>query len=420
MGELPTAARLYKYVPIYIILIHIYARLPRVTYIYLPPPDYVQWNVYFHHLHFPIVLCHSSPCSYTDIAMSSPQTATSTVLEVLVRRIEYIVCVSDEPRRKSALVDTLDAARSTADRAIDELETVNLIEQTEQGYRPTSMGRLITTDFFELIDRVDDANSDRVQSSTVPVVGIIDTATRRIEFLECLRENEKDKRTLVSDIGMSRATVDRGLRELESVGLIEYASGRFTLTPVGMILVSGLSDLIKTIELGQQLSPFLKWVSDDDFDIDLHLLADAEVLLPEPGNPWAMMNRHVKLLEKADNGWVFQPLASLHAMEAAYERIVNAGATGASVVESSVADTFRSNPNYSELVEEMISTGRFDLFVYGGTIPYYLGVFDETVQIGADDNGSPRAILESDSQPVLQWAENKYEEYRRQAELVKP
>lgn len=351
--------------------------------------------------------------------MSSTQTRASTVLDVLIRRIEYIACVLDEPRKKSALVDTLDAARSTADRAVAELETVDLIEQTEHEYRPTSMGRLVTTDFFELVDTVDDTNSDRVQSSSVPVMGIIDIATRRIEFLECLGEKEKDKRTLVDDLGMSRATVDRGLRELENAGLIEYTSGRFTPTSVGMITRSRLSDLIETIELGQQLNPFLKWISYDDFDIDLHLLADAEVLLPEPGNPWAMMNRHVQLLKESDCGRVIQPLASLHAMEAAYERIVNAGATGAAVVEPSVADTFRSDPHYTELVEEMIATGRFDLFVYDGTIPYYLGVFDETMQIGVDENGYPRAILESDSDAVVQWAENKYEAYRQQAEPVK-
>jgi predicted transcriptional regulator len=350
--------------------------------------------------------------------MSSTQTAASVVLEALVDRIGYIACVLDGPLDKPALVSTLDAARSTVDRAVDELETVDLIKQTEDGYILTAMGRLATSDFFELIDTLDDAYPERTGSPTASM-SIIDTATRRTEFLECLLEQPKDKRMLVDDIGMSRATVDRGLRELENAGLIEYTDGRFALSTIGKITEYGLSDLIETIGLGQRLRPFLRWVSYDKFDIDIHLLADAELLLPEPGDPWAMMNRHVQMLKEADNGRVIQPVTSLYAMEVAYERIVNAGATGASVVESSVADTFQTNPNYTELVEGMIATGRFDLYIYGGTIPYFLGVFDETVQIGADEDGEPRAILETDSAKVLKWAENKYEEYRQQAKLVK-
>jgi predicted transcriptional regulator len=349
--------------------------------------------------------------------MSSTQTAAS-VLEALVGRIEYIACVLDEPLDKPALVSTLDASRSTVDRAVDELETVNIIKQTKEGYILTAMGQLVISDFFELMDTLDDAYPERAVPPTASM-SIIDAATRRIEFLECLLEQPKDKRMLVDDIGMSRATVDRGLRELENAGLIKYTDGRFTLSTIGKITEYGLFDIIETIELGQRLRPFLRWVSYDDFDIDIHLLADAELLLPEPGDPWAMMNRHVQVLKETDNGRVVQPVTSLYAMEAAYERIVNAGATGASVVESSVADTFQTNSNYTELVEGMIATGRFDLYVYGGNIPYFIGVFDEIVQIGADKNGEPRAILETDSAKVLKWAENKYEEYRQQAKPVK-
>jgi predicted transcriptional regulator len=350
--------------------------------------------------------------------MASTQTAASVVLEALVGRLGYIACVLDEPLDKPALVSTLDAARSTVDRAVDELETVDLIKQTDEGYMITAMGRLVTSDFFELMDTLDDAYPERTESPTASM-SIIDAAIRRIEFLEYLLEQPKDKRMLVDDIGMSRATVDRGLRELENTGLIEYTDGRFTLSTIGKITERGLSNITNTIELGQRLRPFLRWISYDNFDIDIHLLADAELLLPEPGDPWAMMNRHVQMLKEADDGRVVQPLTSLYAMEAAYERIVNAGATGASVVGPSVADTFQTNPNYTELVEGMIATGRFDLYVYEDNIPYFIGVFDETVQIGVDEDGNPRAILETDSAKVLEWAENKYEEYRQQAKPMK-
>jgi predicted transcriptional regulator len=351
--------------------------------------------------------------------MSFTQSSVLDVLEALINRIEYIWCVLDGPREKKAFVTEIDAARSTVDRAINDLETVTLIEQVEDGYQATTMGRIVARDFFNSVDTLDRKYQEYDHApGDIPVLGVIDTVRRRIELMDCLREVPKDKPTLVDDLGMSRATVDRGLRELESVGLVEYTAGRFGITPVGELTMSALLNLIETIEQGLRLNPFLRWIPGDDFDIDLRLLADAEMLLPEPSDPWSMMNEHVNKIEETHDGKVIQPLASLHAMETAYDRIVNEGATGATVVESSVAAMFQSNSNYAELVEEMIATERFDLFVYDGTIPYYIGVFDETVQIGVDEDGIPRAILETDSPEVRKWAESKYEEYKQQSELV--
>ncbi|MFC7194956.1 hypothetical protein ACFQL4_10310 [Halosimplex aquaticum] len=40
---------------------------------------------------------------------------------------------------------------------------------------------------------------------------------------------------------------------------------------------------------------------------------------------------------------------------------------------------------------------------------------DEFVQVGADEDGDPRALLESDDEEVLDWARDRIEYYRRQA-----
>jgi predicted transcriptional regulator len=350
--------------------------------------------------------------------MVSINTPVLDVLDVLVQRTDYLACVLDGPREKPALVDELDVSRSTVERATDTLETVNLVESSDNGYQTTSTGNLVATDFFDLIDSVEEVYQECERGNDVSPRAVLEAVTRRLEFLESLAEKPKDKRMLVDELEVSRTTTDRGVRELETVGLVEYADGRFALTAIGEVAVFGLFDLLDTIKLRRELDPILRWVPAGTLDIDLELLADAEIFLPEPGNPWAMVNRHVQVLKEADDGCAMLPLTGLHACEALHSRIINEGAVVELVVEPNVADTFQSNPEYAELVDEMLATDRHDIYVYDGDIPYFIGVFNETAQMGVDSDGEPRAMLETDSPEVVDWVEQKYDAYKQQSQKL--
>lgn len=66
----------------------------------------------------------------------------------------------------------------------------------------------------------------------------------------------------------------------------------------------------------------------------------------------------------------------------------------------------------------MAATGRYQLFEFDGEIPYFIGILDDAVQIGVDEAGKPRALLESEHPEVRTWAENTIEEYKEEAEPV--
>lgn len=68
--------------------------------------------------------------------------AAEEVIDVLVKRAEFMTALSDEPERKPALVDRLPVARSTVDRALRELERVGLVARCESGYKLTTAGEL--------------------------------------------------------------------------------------------------------------------------------------------------------------------------------------------------------------------------------------------------------------------------------------
>lgn len=241
---------------------------------------------------------------------------------------------------------------------------------------------------------------------------------KRWGIIESLREESQDKRELVDSVSSSRSTVNRATRELESMGVVEYGEGEYVVTPLGRTIADGFNQVMESVELRLELEPFLRWIPNNQRDFELQQLADAELFLPEPGDPWAMVNRHVTVLGQTDDIRCVLPLVGLHGHEAAYEQIVEAGARGEIVAQPEVVETMKTNPSYAELTKEMAETGRFQMYQYDGQIPYFVGLLDNIVQIGVDEDGEPRALVETRDPNAREWAANKIEEYKQQADTV--
>lgn len=212
-------------------------------------------------------------------------------------------------------------------------------------------------------------------------------------------------RELRSRLGASRTTVNRNLDALCNHGFVTNSGDEYAITPVGGAIATDCFDLAETIDLTNRLEPFLEWVPDGALDLDLRHLADAEVLVAEPGDPWAMINRHVECIKSMDRSRSFLPFTGLHAMEAAHEQVVNHGARCELVVTPEIADVHLADPAYAELAEEMVETGRVEYFRYDGDLPYGLNVIDDAVQIVVADGDQPRAMVESNDEAVREWAE---------------
>ena len=74
------------------------------------------------------------------------------------------------------------------------------------------------------------------------------------------------------------------------------------------------------------------------------------------------------------------------------------------------------SPTRVRILDELVSSEAFDVYVYAGEIPYFVGLLDEVVQVGAyDEEGQRRALLEGDSEGISEWAEDTYSTYKRQS-----
>lgn len=250
---------------------------------------------------------------------------------------------------------------------------------------------------------------------TSDLLGVVE---HRVEFLDFLETNSADKRTLIDELGHSRSTVDRAVRELEAFNLITYQDGEYTATLCGELAKEEYKQVTNHLECLCELQPFLQWMPNHVFDLDLDWLTDAELWLPEPANPYAMVNRHVNQLKQTTELRALLPLVGSHAHEAVREIVYEEDADVELVVEPAAADTLQSKTGFADTFEKLAIHNQYRVFVYDGSIPCYIGVLDDLVQIGVDDDGEPRAILESPSDNVRDWAEQKYTEYKQQAKQL--
>ena len=223
----------------------------------------------------------------------------------------------------------------------------------------------------------------------------------RVRLLAAIADGDGLTRNELRDrLDASRTTVGRNLEALRDQGLVTKGNCEYALTRAGEIVTGDVLDLAGTIEIARELKPLLEWVPDGALDIDLRHFADATVLAPEPGDLWSMVNHHVQVIRRTEYDRNVLNVIGLHGYETGYGKIVEGSA-------------------HTELVvtPEMLNTGRFEIHVYDGRIPYSISILDGTVQLGATDyDGQPRALLESDAEAVREWATAKYEAYKREAE----
>lgn len=225
------------------------------------------------------------------------------------------------------------------------------------------------------------------------------------------------KHELRSRVDVSRTTLIRALKSLERRGWITNTTNEYAIAHCGRLIFREFTSLIESVEHATELQPVLEHLDIEALDLDPRLLADAEVTVSSPSNPYAPVVQHVEALRTAEEVRCLLGVVGYEAMDVAAERVQAGTVSYELVVDSVCADALRSDPHYAEAFETCISTDAFDVWVYDGDVPCYIGVLDEIVQLGVEDQGGiPRALLETRSQEARTWADDIYAEYKQQAE----
>jgi predicted transcriptional regulator len=124
--------------------------------------------------------------------------------------------------------------------------------------------------------------------------------TRRWTVLDALRECPLDRRDLQERVGVSRPTIHRQVRALESDGLVLKQNGVIALTPVGEMAAAEFARAFETMDTVSALGQVVQWLPVAALDFDFARLRDAEVVLPHPNDPFAPTRRMLRRVHGAD------------------------------------------------------------------------------------------------------------------------
>lgn len=128
---------------------------------------------------------------------------------------------------------------------------------------------------------------------------LVTTLARRRELLAELAAGDREKAELVAACSASRSTVNRAIRDFETLGVVERREGGYGLTLAGRLLVEGFTDLAGAMadvvaagDLLGALSPAAP--------VDARLVRGATVSRSREPAPTRPLDRAVDLLESAD------------------------------------------------------------------------------------------------------------------------
>lgn len=246
---------------------------------------------------------------------------------------------------------------------------------------------------------------------------LIDVVTRRTEVLKTLYNEPTDKRTLVDRLDPARATIDRSVRELEQLGLLEYQEGEYKTNPCGTLAIDLFKQFENQMYALAKIQPILQHTPELEGEIDLNWFRDATVINSTSADPYAPANRHADMVKKSDSFQALLPAVGLNQLEAAKEAVIEKQQKQQVIVGEQVADLLCSKDHYREKMEEMIRTGYIEISISEKEIPCFLGIYDQTVHIGVDDeDGRPCALVETHSNEARSWALEFYHKYKQDSE----
>ena len=244
-------------------------------------------------------------------------------------------------------------------------------------------------------------------------------ANSRVQVVEQLVESgTATQQELRTHLDASRTTVSRALQSLSERNWVERRDTGYRLTTLGRVVANEFTGMLNRIGAAEDIAEFLKWFPADVDAPDFLAASDIEVTTPTDADPYAPARKQTEILQTADRLRVLLPAIDRDSTETITEQVTGRGLAVETVLSPSVESTAES-ADFAPLMREKIETGRSLVLVAQESPPFYLGLADDgRVQVGlADDEGVPRALLETDDDRIRAWADGVYEDYREPARI---
>lgn len=235
---------------------------------------------------------------------------------------------------------------------------------------------------------------------------------RRESLFSRLRDAARTKPELVRELDVSRSTVDRCLRELESNGLVARSDGRYDLTLVGNLL---FADYQRFRDRGERVLEAAEVLSvlPPDADLDAVAVTDASVTVADRTSPYRPAEAYNDVVQGAKRIDHLSTALGPQNLEALRDEVVTSDlelrmAVSPSIIERLVVD-------YGDILSTVLDTGQLELRELESAPEFSLGVVEcpettyLTILVYADDG--VRGFIRSDDSEAVAYGRDYFERY---------
>jgi predicted transcriptional regulator len=251
-----------------------------------------------------------------------------------------------------------------------------------------------------------------------PSVDAVVLVARRADLLRALRDGPLDKPELADRLSVSRSTVNRAVRDLESEEYVCRRDG-VTLTLKGRLVLSAYEEFASDLDALDNADDVIDTLP-VDARVDDALFDGGEIVEADSVAPQRATERYRELVEDAERirGYASALLDST--VPTFERRIVEDDLTVELVVAPEVLDALVGG--YGDTVAAARETGNFTLLTAAQRLSYSLMLVDDSAKTTVcalfyDDNGHT-GLLKNDDPEAVVWASGVYADLRSSADLL--
>ncbi|WP_276248682.1 winged helix-turn-helix domain-containing protein [Haladaptatus sp. YSMS36] len=236
----------------------------------------------------------------------------------------------------------------------------------------------------------------------------------RVHVLALLSTESHTRRELEAETGASQATLGRILDGFSERGWVEKRDASYEATAIGSWVANRFRALQQAVSVGEELSEFAPWLPTQVEGFDVSWLEAASSITPTPTEPHAPMDRVEAALRAGQRVRVLSYAYNRHCLDANVTAVHDRDQRYEGVYTDAAITSLCDVSARAQKFETLLENDRATVRVFDGEIPCSIDVIDETVHvIVRDDSGIVRAVVESTSQPLREWAIDLFERYRR-------
>ena len=247
----------------------------------------------------------------------------------------------------------------------------------------------------------------------------IQTIVKTSPVLQELRDSEEPlhQSEIRRRLDKSKSTTHRRMKKLEKMEFISGGDQGYSLTLLGETVARKTEEYVSEVSVADEYEEFLETVK--EAELSLRDIADADVTRASSENPVAPLVRLAEITADASEVRVLTNSVAPESFKVGREKIREGEQEVEMVIDGRTIKSIRGNDWFGEELKRDLGTENLELWVHREPVPYQIGIMDDRLCLGAEDeNRMPVALLETENESAVKWAQREFKSYRERAERL--